>query len=120
MFFDYYSFQMDKFRENAQVIHNAAAKRKIAANLVKKESTTQLRIFNSLFTAEGRSHEEEEEETEAIQKKREKEKKLESMIQARIEQREAEEKEREALENEKVMEENMEDKDLFGKSRETL
>uniref|UniRef100_A0AC35H0F1 Uncharacterized protein n=1 Tax=Panagrolaimus sp. PS1159 TaxID=55785 RepID=A0AC35H0F1_9BILA len=83
---------MKKFRENATILHNAAAKRKIAANLVKKESSTQLRIFNTLFTAQNSvENDEEEEENETIQKKREKEKKLESVIQARIEQREREE-----------------------------
>uniref|UniRef100_A0A914XW84 Uncharacterized protein n=1 Tax=Panagrolaimus superbus TaxID=310955 RepID=A0A914XW84_9BILA len=115
---------MKKFRENAAILHNAAAKRKIAANLVKKESSSQLRIFNTLFTAQESFENEEAAENEVIQKRREKEKILENVIQARIEQREAEEKkERENAttttkeDYDKIIRDKSDknEKDLFGK-----
>ncbi|KAE9550450.1 hypothetical protein FO519_006340 [Halicephalobus sp. NKZ332] len=102
---------MEVFRENAQVLRNAVAKRRMAATLVRKEPRSQVRIFNTVFTIEGSS---DEEDNETRKKRKEKEKILESVIQARIEQKEAEERQKENEEVDAKINEFDADRDPFG------
>lgn len=108
---------MENFRENAQVLRNAVAKRRMAATLVRKEPRSQVRIFNTVFTIEGSS---DEEDNETRKKKKEKERILESVIQARIEQKEAEERQRENEETDAKISQFDRDRDPFGKLLKTL
>uniref|UniRef100_A0A7E5A1H5 RWD domain-containing protein n=1 Tax=Panagrellus redivivus TaxID=6233 RepID=A0A7E5A1H5_PANRE len=53
---------MEKFRQNAQVLHSAVTKRRLVASLTKRES--RLQIFNSVFTRNRAASESDESDTE--------------------------------------------------------